>query len=69
MHIEFTNHAEEMLEERKITKDEAEIAIKSPDKLYKEEGKYYASKNIGRGIIEAVYKRETYIKVVTVYWL
>ena len=58
MNIEFTNHAEEMLKERKIAKDEVEMTIKSPDKLFKEEGKYYASKNIGRGIIEAVYERE-----------
>ena len=69
MNIEFTNHAEEMLKERKIAKDEVEMTIKSPDKLFKEEGKYYASKNIGRGIIEAVYERVNYIKVITIYWL
>ena len=69
MNIEFTNHAEEMLKERKIAKDEVEMTIKSPDKLFKEGEKYYASKNIGRGIIEAVYERVNYIKVITIYWL
>lgn len=69
MKISFTLHAEEMLKERKITKEEAESVVKSPDKLFKEEGKYYASKNIGRGIIEVVYERVNYIKVITIYWL
>ncbi len=69
MKIVFTLHAEEMLKERKITKDEVELTIKSPGKLFKEEGKYYASKNIGRGFIEVVYERANYIKVITVYWL
>ena len=55
MKISFTFHAEEMLKERKITKEEAELTVKSPEKVFKEEGKYYASKNIGRGVIEVVY--------------
>ena len=69
MKISFTFHAEEMPKERKITKEEAELTVKSPEKVFKEEGKYYASKNIGRGVIEVVYTRENYIKVITLYWL
>jgi len=69
MKIVFTNHAEDMLIKRKITKDEVEITIKSPEKLTKEDDKYYASKNIGRGIIEVVYEMENYIKVISLYWL
>jgi hypothetical protein len=67
--VEYTDHAEFRIRRRKITKDEVEITIKSPEKLTKEGGRYYASKNIGRGVIEVVYEKETYIKVITVYWL
>ena len=36
MKISFTLHAEEMLKERKITKEEVEFTVKSPEKLYKD---------------------------------
>ena len=69
MNVVFTEHLKERLRKRKISEDEVIQTIKSPERLTKEEDKYYAKKNIGRGIIEVVYERENYIKVVTVYWL
>jgi len=69
MHIEFTLHAKERLRKRKISEEEVIRAVISPDKLVKEFEQYYARKNIGRGNIEVVYVRESYIKVLTVYWI
>ena len=69
MNIVFTKHAIDRLKKRKITKEEVERTIISPEKLIKEGGKYYANKNIGEGIIEVVYERENYIKVISLYWL
>jgi len=74
MKIIFTKHAEERLEKRKITEDEVKNAIKYPEKLYKEQGRYYAQKNIGRGTIEVVYEiididNTKYLNIITIYWL
>jgi hypothetical protein len=66
----FTIHAEYRIKKRKLTKEEVIETIKYPDKTLKRHGKYYAQKNIGRGIIEVAYeKTERYIKIITVYWL
>ncbi|MBI5148546.1 DUF4258 domain-containing protein [Candidatus Pacearchaeota archaeon] len=69
MDIVFTEHAKEMVEKRKITKDDVISTIKYPEKIKKKEGKYYAQKNIGRGRIEVVYEKDKYIKIITLYWL
>jgi len=69
MEIVFTLHAEERIIKRGISKEEVIEAIKYPENIEKKSGKYYIQKNIGRGIIEIVYEKENYIKVVTVYWL
>jgi len=69
MQIIFTEHAKERLKKRKITKEEVELALKSPDKTRKEGGKYLAEKNIGRAKIEVVYEKDKYIKIVTIYYI
>ncbi len=69
MQIIFTKHAIGRLKKRKITLEEAEFAIKNPDKTRKEEGKYLSSKNIGRAKIEVVYEKDKYINVLTVYYI
>ena len=67
MHIEFTKHAKEQMKERNISEDEVIETIKSSGKTQKIDDVYYARKNIGRAVIEVVYVRENYIKVITVY--
>ena len=67
MHIEFTKHAKDQMDERNISEDEVVSTIKYAEKTEKIDDIYYARKNIGRAIIEVVYTRENYIKVITVY--
>ena len=69
MKIVFTEHAKDRMKKRKISEEEVIDAIMHPDKLLKKEGKYYAKKNILRANIEAVYEKENYIKVITIYYL
>lgn len=69
MDIIFTEHAKCMLKKRKITEDKVINTIKYPEKTHKEEGKYYAQKDTGRGKIEVVYEKEKYIKIITIYWI
>lgn len=69
MEFEFTLHAKEQIKERKLKVEEVINAIKNPDKTEYEYGKYYSQKDIGRGIIEVVYKKDKYINIITVYWL
>lgn len=70
MQIIFTAHAEWRLKKRKLTKEEILEAMKFPDKTLKKHGKYYVQKKLQRGTIEIVFEREeTFIRVVTVYWL
>lgn len=69
MKIAYTEHAEYSISKRKIERVWIEEAIKSPDLLYKDEGKYYAQKKLNNHQIEVVYVKEKYIKVITVYWL
>ena len=70
MVIVYTKHAELMLKERRISKEEVEDAIRYPEKTRKIYGIYYSVKKLQIGKIEVVYeRRESYIKIITVYWL
>ncbi len=69
MGIEFTIHAKDRLKKRKIKEKEVIEAINNPNKIKKEEGKYYIQKDIERGKIEIVYKKNKYIKIITLYWI
>lgn len=58
-----------MLRKRKVKEVWVKEAIKSPDKLEKEFGKYYARKKLNGLSIEVVYEKKGHIKVITVYWV
>jgi len=58
-----------MIKERKVEKLWIEEAIKSPDNIEKEFGKYYARKKLNGLSLEVAYIKEKYIKVLTVYWI
>jgi hypothetical protein len=58
-----------MIKERKAEEVWVEEAIKSPDKIEKEFGKFYARKKLNGLSLEVVYIKEKYIKVLTVYWI
>jgi hypothetical protein len=66
----FTDHSKYRIRKRDLTEEEIIESINHADKILKKHSKYYAQKNIGRGTIEIVYeKTESYIKVITVYWI
>ena len=66
----FTAHASFRIHKRKLSEEEVIEAIKQSDITFKKHGKYYAQKKIMRGSIEVVYeKTESYLKIITVYWL
>jgi hypothetical protein len=66
----FTAHALFRVGKRKLSEEEVLEAIKQPDITFKKHSKYYAQKKFMIGSIEVVYeKTESYIKIITVYWL
>ena len=66
----FTDHAEDRLEKRKLSKEEVIDSIKYSNIKVKKHGKYYARKITQRGNLETVYeKTEKNIRIVTFYWL
>ena len=70
MEFTFTDHAKYRIIKRDLTEQEIIESLTHADKTSKKHGKYYAQKNIGRGTIEIVYEEtESYIKVITVYWI
>ena len=69
MRIVLTRHAKEQMEERGISEDEVINTIKYPEKTTKIDKIYYAQKKTNQGIIEVVYERENYIKVITMYFI
>lgn len=70
MRIVFTNHALFQMHERRIAKQEVLDALQFPESFAKKLGKYYARRNVGRGVIEAVcILEQNLIKVITVYWV
>ncbi len=69
MNIVFTKHALDQIKKRKITEDEVISTIKYASQARKVGDKHIVENNIGRGIIRVVFKRENYIKVLTVHWL
>ena len=70
MKIIFTKHAKYRIEKRKILEQEIIDSIKYPDKTIKKYNKYYFQKRLERGTIEiCCEKTESYINVITVYWV
>ena len=67
MKIVLTRHAKEQMEERGISEDEVINTVKYPEKTTKIDEIYYVQKKTNQGIIEVVYERENYIKVITMY--
>jgi len=67
MNIIFTKHAKEQMEERGISEDEVINTIKYPEKTEKIRDRYLVQKKTIQGIIEVVYIKENYIKVITAY--
>lgn len=67
MNIVFTKHEREQMKERGISEDEVINAVKLPEITRKIEEVYYVRKRTPSGMIEVVYQKENYIKVITVY--
>lgn len=69
MEIEYTSHAQDSIEERKIEKVWVEEAVKAPNRITTDGEKYYARKKLNGLSIEVVYAKERYIRIITVYWV
>ncbi len=69
MRIEYTLHAEEQIKERKIHKIWVEDTIKYPDITERDANKYYATKKLNGTTLRVVYVKESYIKVITTFFL
>ena len=67
MNIVLTKHAKDQMKERGISEDEVMNALKYPENTQKIDDLYYAQKKTNQGIIEVVYEKQNYIKVITVY--
>ena len=69
MNITYTKHADEQIKERQIPKIWVEETIKFPTELKREGLKYYATKRLNGNTLIVVYVRESYIKVITSYFV
>ena len=70
MRIEFTRHARDALDERRISEQDAVDAVLFPDDLGKRYGQYFARKSLDRGTICVAYELEgNFIKIITLWWL
>ena len=69
MNITYTKHADEQIKERKIPKIWVEEAVKFPDELKREGHKYYATKKLNGNTLRVVYVKESYIKIITTYFI
>jgi len=67
VNIVFTKHAKEQMKERGISEDEVINTLKYPESTQKIDELYYARKRTNHGIIEVVYEKQNYIKVITLY--
>ena len=69
MNIIYTIHADEQIKERKINKVWVEETIKSPDELKHKGHKHFATKKLNGETLKVIYVKETYIKVITSYFI
>lgn len=69
MKIIYTIHANEQIKERKILNIWVEETIKSPDQTKTKGHKHYATKKLDGKILRVVYVKESYIKVITSYFV
>lgn len=70
MHIFYTKHAKEKMEERSIEPVWVESTIQSPDSIErKTQAKYMVKKKLNGKSLKVVYAKERYIKILTVYWI
>lgn len=67
MNITITKHAKEQMKERGISEDEVMNTLKYPENTEKIDDLYYAQKKTNQGVIEVVYEKQNYIRVITVY--
>ncbi|MBI2655309.1 DUF4258 domain-containing protein, partial [Candidatus Woesearchaeota archaeon] len=69
MEIIYTLHANEQINERKLSKVWIEETIKSPDEIRHKGHKHYATKKLNGNTLRVVYVKENYIKVITSYFI
>ena len=69
MRIEYTLHAKQQMQERKVEAVWVEETIKTPDETKKEGHKFYVAKRLNGHTLKVVYVKETFIKVVTAFFL
>ena len=68
MHVVYTEHAWERMQFRKIEQAWVEETIRRPDILTVIGRKHIAVRRLNGHTLKAVYVKEKYIKIVTLYW-
>ena len=69
MNIIYSNHAEKQIKERTLLKIWVEETIKFPHFVKREGFKFYAIRKLDSMTLKVVYTKETYIKVITSYFV
>lgn len=67
MKIEYSLHAWKRIGKRKLIKVWVEEAIRFPDKLERLGKKHYVTKRLNGVVLQVVYVKEKYIKIITLY--
>lgn len=67
----YTEHAKVRIEQRKLSKEQIEKAVSSPDKILPSfKGRILVQKSFNDEILEVVYKKEqNNFIILTAYWL
>ena len=69
MIIEFEDHSNKRLNERRVERIWVEDTIKWPDRIKRYGKKFHAIKRFNNNILKVIYTREKHINIKTVYWL
>ena len=69
MRIVYTYHAEAKLQKLKAEKNWVEETILWPDKLRRDDTKFVATKKLNGLTLEVIFEKQSYIKVITLYYL
>ena len=69
MDVVYTRHAKYQIKERKVDRIWIEETIKWPDIMKHVGAKYYAAKKLNGKVLKVVYVKESYIKIITLFWI
>lgn len=69
MKFQYTEHAKEQIQERRIEKIWVEETINFPDITKNDGHKYYVIKKLNGKTLKVIFVKERYIKIITCYFI